>query len=56
MRSGRLVDPQLTRMYQGVLAMSGANQENVFPRITELLGDRVITGATALDFAAMITP
>jgi hypothetical protein len=42
-RSGRLVDPELTRMYQGVLAMSGANQENVFPRITELLGDRVIT-------------
>lgn len=35
--------PELTRMYQGVLAMSGANQENVFPRITELLGDRVIT-------------
>lgn len=42
-RSGRLVDPELTRMYQGVLAMSGANQENVFPRITELLGDRIIT-------------
>lgn len=42
-RSGRLVDPELARMYQGVLAMSGANQENVFPRITELLGNRVIT-------------
>jgi len=42
-RSGRLVDPELARMYQGVLAFSGANPENVLPRIQELMGDRIIT-------------
>lgn len=45
-RSGRMVDPELARMYQGVLAFSGANEENVFPRIRELLGDRYITENT----------
>jgi hypothetical protein len=45
-RSGRLVDPELARMYQGVLAFSGANPENVLPRIQELMGDRIITEDT----------
>lgn len=42
-RSGRLVDPELARLYQAVLAFSGANQENVLPRIYELLGNRILT-------------
>lgn len=42
-RSGRLVDPELARMYQAVLAFSGANQENVLPRIYDLLGNRILT-------------
>lgn len=42
-RSGRLVDPELVSMYQGVLAFSGANEENVLPRIYEVLGNRTLT-------------
>jgi len=42
-RSGRLVDPELARLYQAVLAFSGANEENVLPRIYELLGNRILT-------------
>ncbi|MEL7644918.1 MAG: DUF3048 domain-containing protein [Anaerolineaceae bacterium] len=42
-RSGRLVDPELARMYQAVFAFSGANQENVLPRIYDLLGNRILT-------------
>ena len=42
-RSGRLVDPELARMYQAVLAFSGANEENVLPRIYDLLGNRILT-------------
>jgi len=42
-RSGRLVDPELARMYQAVLAFSGANQENVLPRIYDFLGNRILT-------------
>ncbi|MGV8048982.1 MAG: DUF3048 domain-containing protein [Anaerolineaceae bacterium] len=42
-RSGRMVDPELVTMYQGVLAFSGANEENVLPRINQVLGNRTIT-------------
>jgi hypothetical protein len=37
------VDPELARLYQAVLAFSGANEENVLPRIYELLGNRILT-------------
>ncbi|MCJ7696704.1 MAG: DUF3048 domain-containing protein, partial [Anaerolineaceae bacterium] len=42
-RSGRLVDPQLTLMYGGVLGFKGADAK-VFSRITTLLGEWAITG------------
>lgn len=42
-RSGRLVDPELARMYQAVLAFSGAHEDNVLPRIQDLLGNRILT-------------
>lgn len=37
------MDPELARLYQAVLAFSGANEENVLPRIYELLGNRILT-------------
>jgi hypothetical protein len=42
-RSGRLVDPQIVSLYEGVLGMVGA-YVTVFDQITEILGDRVISG------------
>ena len=41
-RSVRLVDPQLARLYQAVLGYSGGNQENVLPTVYELLGNRTM--------------
>jgi len=43
MRSGRLVDPQIVSLYEGVLSMVGA-YVTVYDNITEILGDRVISG------------
>ena len=42
-RSGRLVDPQLTLMYEGILGFKGADQK-VYSNIASLLGNRAITG------------
>jgi hypothetical protein len=42
-RSGRLVDPQLTYMYEGVLGFQGA-YETVYSEIVGTLGDRAISG------------
>ena len=42
-RSGRLVDPQLTLMYEGILGFKGADSR-VYSEITSLLGNRAITG------------
>jgi len=42
-RSGRLVDAQIVSLYEGVLGMEGA-YVTVLDRITEVLGDRVISG------------
>lgn len=41
-RSGRLVDPQLVSMYQGILAFDSADAR-VYARIVEILGTRAIT-------------
>lgn len=43
-RSGRLVDPQLVTMYQGILGFMSADAR-VYSRITQILGDRAITGS-----------
>ena len=42
MRSGRLVDPQLVNMYQGILGFVGA-YETVYTKIVDVLGIRAIT-------------
>jgi len=42
-RSGRLVDPQIVSLYDGVLGMESA-YVTVFDHITEILGNRVISG------------
>ena len=42
MRSGRLVDPQLVNMYQGILGFVGA-YETVYAKIVDILGIRAIT-------------
>ena len=42
-RSGRLVDPQIVSLYEGVLGMVSA-YVTVFDHIDEILGDRVISG------------
>jgi len=42
MRSGRLVDPQLVSMYQGILGFVGA-YETVYAEIVDVLGIRAIT-------------
>jgi len=42
-RSGRLVDPQLTSMYQGILGFQSADAR-VYSNIISLLGNRAITG------------
>ena len=42
MRSGRLVDPQLVNMYQGILGFIGA-YETVYTKIVDVLGNRAIT-------------
>ena len=46
MRSGRLVDPQIVSLYEGILGMVGA-YVTVYDNITEILGDRVISGRSA---------
>jgi len=42
-RSGRLVDPHIVSLYEGILGMEGA-YVTVFDHITEILGDRVVSG------------
>lgn len=42
-RSGRLVDPQIISLYEGILGMEGA-YVTILDRIVEVLGDRVISG------------
>lgn len=42
-RSGRLVDPQLVSLYEGILGMEGA-YVTIFDRIRDILGNRVISG------------
>ncbi len=42
-RSGRLVDPQLVSMYQGILGFQGA-YETIYSDIVTKLGDRAISG------------
>ncbi len=42
-RSGRLVDPQIVSLYEGVLGMESA-YVTVYDHILEILGDRVISG------------
>lgn len=42
-RSGRLVDPQIVSLYEGILGMEGA-YVTILDRILEVLGDRVISG------------
>ena len=44
-RSGRLIDPQLTSLYEGVLGFQGA-YETIYYEITEILGSRAISGTT----------
>jgi len=44
-RSGRLVDWQLTRIYQGILAFVSADQWTVWPALDTQLGKRAITYA-----------
>lgn len=46
-RSARLVDPQLVRLYQGVLAFAGADMNVVFPFINRHLGGRAINQSPA---------
>ncbi|MEA3327812.1 MAG: DUF3048 domain-containing protein [Chloroflexota bacterium] len=43
MRSGRLVDPQIVSLYEGILGMVSA-YVTVFDHIDEILGNRVISG------------
>jgi len=42
-RSGRLVDPKLVNMYQGILGFQGA-YVTILDQIKEVLGDRAISG------------
>jgi hypothetical protein len=42
-RSGRLIDPQLVQMYQGILAFYGAYAP-IYEKIVDVLGNRAITG------------
>ena len=42
-RSGRLVDPQIVSLYEGILGMEGA-YVTILDRILDVLGDRVISG------------
>jgi hypothetical protein len=44
-RSGRLIDWQLTRTYQGILAFVSADQWTVWPALTGQLGKRAISYA-----------
>jgi hypothetical protein len=44
-RSARLVDWQLTRIYQGILAFCGADQWTVWPALDTQLGKRAISEA-----------
>jgi len=44
-RSGRLVDWQLTRIYQGILAFDSADQWTVWPALMTQLGKRAISYA-----------
>lgn len=42
-RSGRLVDPQLVQLYEGILGFEGA-YETIYGRIIDALGNRAISG------------
>ncbi len=42
-RSGRLIDPQLVSMYEGILGFQGA-YETIYSKIVDILGDRAISG------------
>jgi hypothetical protein len=42
-RSGRLVDPQLVHLYQGILGFESA-YETIYAKIIDILGDRAISG------------
>jgi hypothetical protein len=42
-RSGRLVDPQIVSLYQGILGFESA-YETIYNHIFDVLGDRAITG------------
>ncbi len=42
-RSGRLVDPQLVSMYQGILGFQSA-YETIYAKIVDILGNRAISG------------
>ena len=42
-RSGRLIDPQLVQMYQGILAFYSAYAP-IYEKIVDVLGNRAITG------------
>lgn len=42
-RSGRLIDPQLVHMYQGILAFYSA-YETIYSKILDILGNRAISG------------
>ncbi|MDY6872901.1 MAG: DUF3048 domain-containing protein [Chloroflexota bacterium] len=42
-RSGRLVDPQLVNMYQGILGFQSA-YETIYAKIVDILGNRAISG------------
>lgn len=44
-RSGRLVDAQLVRLYQGILGYAGADQSSVNPTLINQLGNRAISQA-----------
>lgn len=42
-RSGRLIDPQLVQLYEGILAFYSA-YETIYSKILEVLGNRAISG------------
>jgi len=46
-RSARLVDAQLTRLYQGIFAYAAADPNAVFPALDKWLGKRAINAAPA---------
>ena len=46
-RSARLVDAQLTQLYQGILGYAGADYYQVFPVINRELGNRAVSVSSA---------